>query len=242
MRSADATGAARTYDDLWTHVYGDMQDEGPAHRHLRRLLRDVLRPLDYGTAVDVGCGGGHNLPLLREARPGCRLAGVDISGRALEEARRRFPDGAFHELDVQREAPPGRFDLVFSCLLLEHLPDDAAALRHMRAMAGRHLVVASIAGDIDCYRSWEETVGHVRNYRRGELEARVEAAGFRCDEALYWGFPFYSPLARRLQERSGVGTGRFSLAARVAARALYVLYFLNSTRRGDIVIVRATAA
>lgn len=242
MRRDSAGGAAATYDDLWTHVYGDMQDEGPAHRHLRRLLRDVLRGLDYGDAIDVGCGAGHNLPLLREARPGCGLAGVDVSARALAEARRRFPDGAFHELDVQAGAPPGRWDLVFSSLLLEHLEDDAAALRHMRRMAGRHLVVASIAGEFDRYRSWEQKVGHVRNYRRGELEARVEAAGFRCERAVYWGFPLYSPLARRLQERSRVGTGRFSPAARVAARVLYGLYFLNSSRRGDIVIVRATAA
>jgi len=241
MRRASADGPAATYDDLWTHVYGDMQEEGPAHRHLRRLLRDVLGGLEYRSAADVGCGAGHNLPLLREGRPGCGLAGIDVSRRALDEARRRFPDGEFHELDIQRGPAPGRWDLVFSCLLLEHLPDDAAALGHMRRMAERHLLVASVAGDLRRYRAWEEKVGHVRNYRRGELETRVEAAGFRCERVLYWGFPFCSPVARRLQERSGVGSGRFGTVTRMAARVLYGLYFLNSRRRGDLVVVLARA-
>ena len=42
-------------------------------------------------------------------------------------------------------------------------------------MTGKYLCVATIAGNYERYKAWDERVGHVRNYRVGEL---AEAA--RC--------------------------------------------------------------
>ena len=38
----DGAPAAISYDDVWRDVYGDMQDVGPVHRHMRRILAGVL--------------------------------------------------------------------------------------------------------------------------------------------------------------------------------------------------------
>ena len=132
-----------------------------------------------------------------------------------------------------------RFDLVFSSLVLEHLPDDASALRHLHAMTGRRLVLATVGGDYERHRPWEEQVGHVRNYGPGELEARLEEAGFAVERTVRWGFPFYSPLVRRLQNGMRAEPS-YSAATRLVARATYALYFLNSARRGDLLIALAT--
>jgi len=35
------------YDQIWRDVYGDMQDHGPTHKHLARLIRKELAGLDY---------------------------------------------------------------------------------------------------------------------------------------------------------------------------------------------------
>jgi SAM-dependent methyltransferase len=225
------------YDTVWREVYGDMQEHGPVHRHLRRLLSNLLEAMEYRSVLDVGCGGGHNLALLADGRGLERSTGLDISEEALDRARRR----GFTEttcLDIERERLDDTWDLVLSSLVLEHLPDDTDALRNMRAMCGRHLLVSTIAGDFERYRAWDEQMGHVRNYRRGELEAKLEAAGFEVEDAVYWGFPFYSPLARLLQNRmtsqASHGTG-----TRALAEAMYWLYFLNSNRRGDLLIVAA---
>src|SRR5690348_7778780 len=88
------------YNRIWEEVYGDLQDRGPAHRHLRRLLARALRDLDYETALDVGCGAGHNVPLLASASEVARITGVDISSGALERARERFPAAEFVHADV----------------------------------------------------------------------------------------------------------------------------------------------
>src|SRR3954449_3310975 len=136
-----ATPAARApagelYDDVWREAYGDMQDMGPVHRHMRRLLRRLLAPLSCETVVDVGCGAGHNLPVLAEGRRLSEVVGVDVSTEALRRARERSDAARFVQADIEEGPAPGRFDLVFSSLVLEHLHDDEAALRHMRTMAG----------------------------------------------------------------------------------------------------------
>jgi len=229
------------YDQMWTDVYGDHQESGPVHRHLKRIVREVLAPLDYATVLDVGCGFGGNIALLEHGRPTVRVDGADISDLALEHAR-QGRTGSFHKLDVEKGRLDGQWDLVHSGLILEHIPDDEAALRNMRAMTRKYLVATTIAGDFERYRAWDEAVGHVRNYRRGELEAKLARAGFRVRRSIYWGFPFYSPLARTLQNHSREGLGRFRGHTYALAEALYWLYYLNSWSRGDIVVVAAEPA
>ena len=228
------------YDEIWEHVYGDMQTAGPVHRHMRRMLRPILARLSYESVLDVGCGRGDNYRVLARDHTLKRYTGIDASARALELAGQSVV-GDFHQLDIQSERLDGTWDIVFSSLVLEHIPDDEAALRNMRAMTARHLVITTIAGDFERYRGWDERIGHVRNYARGELESKLERAGFRVEETIYWGFPFYTPIARELQNRSAAGTAKFGAAARAAARTLYWLYFLNSRRRGDLLIAAATA-
>jgi trans-aconitate methyltransferase len=226
------------YDAAWTEVYGEMQDVGPAHRHVRRIMRRLLHGLDYRTVLEVGCGAGHNLPLACDGRNVSRVTGVDISEEALRRARERWPAAEFSQLDIQTDRLPGQWDLVFSSLVLEHLPDDVAAIEHMRAMTGRHLLVTTIAGNYERYRSWEAQVGHVRNYARGELEQKLRGAGFTVERTIYWGFPFYNPLARTLQNRV-TSAPKYGTKERLIAEVMYWLYFLNGRRRGDLLLALA---
>jgi SAM-dependent methyltransferase len=229
---------APDYDEIWRDAYGDMQAHGPVHRHMRRIVRRLLEPLRYRTALEAGCGAGHNLPLLAAGRELDRLTGVDISAEALRRAAGRVPGAELHRLDVEREALPGTWELVFSSLVLEHLPDDRAALRNLHAMCGGHLLVTTVAGDFERYRAWDEQMGHVRNYRRGELEEKLAGAGFRVTEAVYWGWPLYTPLTRALQNRMSAEPS-YSRATRALAWAVHKLYYLNSARRGDLLVVLA---
>lgn len=228
------------YDEIWRENYGEMQDCGPVHRHMRRLVVPLLEKLSYKTALEVGCGAGHNLPLIHAAGSPEEIAGVDISSEALGRARAAWPSGHFEELDIQAGHLPGKWDLIFSSLVLEHVPDDRAALQNMRAMTDGHLLITTISGDFERYRPWEEQMGHVRNYKRGELEEKMEAAGFEVLDAIYWGFPFYAPLARRLQNGMSAEP-EFGTFTRLISSVMFGLYFLNSRRRGDLLIMLARA-
>jgi len=233
----DAARADSGYDRMWDEVYGDLQDLGPTHQHLRRIMRRLLCSLEYRSALDVGVGFGHHLPLLTEGRRLERLAGVDVSQRALDHVERRW-EGTFKQLDIAADRLPETFELVCCALVLEHVADDAAALANLRAMTSRFLLVATIAGRYERYLRWEAQMGHVRNYRRGELEAKLQRAGFEVLQAVHWGFPFYSPIARTLQNRMKA-SHEMSTASRLVARLLYAVFFFNSSRRGDLLVVLA---
>lgn len=234
---AEPAIAPPDYDATWQTVYGDIQERGPVHRHMRRILDSLLSGLSYDSVLDVGCGAGDNLALLCDSRQVKRVAGIDISEEALARARRRRP-GDYTQLDIQESRLDERFDLVFSSLVLEHLAHDGTALANMRAMTAKHLVVTTIAGDYERYRPWEEQMCHVRNYRVGELEDKLRSAGFSPRETIYWGWPFYSPVARTLQNRM-TSEVAYDRSTRLVAAAMYWLYHLNSRRRGDLVVMRA---
>jgi trans-aconitate methyltransferase len=227
------------YDQIWTQVYGSMQHAGPVHRHLKRLVQKVLAQLEYDSVLDIGCGPGYNLPLLTQGRFLKRITGVDVSAWAIAQAQKTEHD-EFYVLDIQQERLNGIWDLVYCSLVLEHLPDDLAALSHMRAMTAKFLLVTTIAGDFERYKAWDQRMGHVRNYHRGELEEKMHKFGLRIQQAVYWGFPFYSPCMRVFQNYIQAGTGQFGLAERLISQVLYYLYFLNSRRNGDLLVVLAT--
>lgn len=225
------------YDQMWEEVYGDLQDLGPTHRHMHRLMRRLLRTIEYRSVLEVGVGFGHNLPVLTAERRLERLAGIDISGRSIGHVRQRF-EGEFSQLDITAQALPQIYDLVCCALVLEHVIDDEAALRNMRSMASGYLLITTIAGDYERYAPWERQMGHVRNYAPGELERKLELAGFEVLRSVYWGFPFYSPISRILQNRMSASS-ELSPSARAIARILFAVYFLNSSRRGDLVLALA---
>lgn len=234
-----AQAAAVDYERLWSEHWGGMQDLGPVHRHVRRVIVDQVRRLPVRSVLDVGCGNGANLEGLQQSLGLTDVTGIDVSPHALGQARRRVR-GTFHVMDIQRGALARQFDLVLSSQVVEHIADDEAFLAKLREMCGAFCLVGTMQGRM---RRSEATVGHLRNYRRQELAEKMTRAGFAVERVIEWGFPFYSPLYRSAIEYVGgqavsVGNGR---RERLAAAALYHLYRLNSSRRGDVLMMLARA-
>lgn len=80
--------------------------------------------------ADVGCGTGHLLAKLDEAKS---RTGYDFSKAALDIAREVCPDANFEVHDIY-DRPAGRFDIVCSCETLEHMFHPARALRSLWEM------------------------------------------------------------------------------------------------------------
>jgi malonyl-CoA O-methyltransferase len=117
----DTLSSVRRGYDRWAVVYDHDRNpllglEGPV---VRVAVGDV-RGLEV---LDLGCGTGRHALWLADR--GATVTGVDFSERMLAEARRK--PGAevvqfiVHDVQDRLPFPDGRFDLVVSGLVLEHL-------------------------------------------------------------------------------------------------------------------------
>ena len=102
---------------------------------LKTVIEGLTAQLEHGYRVlEVGCGTGNTLCMLEAACPGANLViGMDPFDEGLQFARRRtcLPLVRGRVEDAPFRA---RFDLVGMFDVLEHLEDDAAALRRVRAL------------------------------------------------------------------------------------------------------------
>ena len=104
-------------DSTRRHLDGvrDFYDAAPVElrwgaRCYRALLAryyNLIVPAD-ASVLEIGCGSGELLSQLNAARK----AGIDLSARQIEAARRRVPSGEFHVQAGELIALSGRFDVI----------------------------------------------------------------------------------------------------------------------------------
>ena len=101
---------------------------GRAHvAKLLRTLSDAGATFQPGTCLDFGCGPGRlTVPLSASFQ---RTIGVDVAEPMIEAARRFKPPSASCQFILNRHPDlrgfeAGTFDLVHSCLVLQHIPPD----------------------------------------------------------------------------------------------------------------------
>lgn len=185
--------AKQAVADFWEQEacgerYGDQQD---ATRY--RLEPEILRVAEFDTAagkdvLEIGTGMGADL--VRWARAGARVTGVDLTARAVSLSRDRLSSAGLGGTVMQADAEnlpftDGAFDVVWSWGVLHHTPDaDRALLEAARVLrpGGRYAVM------VYHRRSWLAAAAWARwGLLRGrpkttlcEAVAHVESPGTRA--------------------------------------------------------------
>lgn len=226
------------YEKSW-NKWEDMKKFGPMSRHIRRLIKEMLCGISFNSILDVGCGEGSLLRDILPYQKNISVSGTDISETALTITRDRIKEGKFYLFDIQKEALDEKFDLVICSEVLEHLEDDTQALSNLSKMTDKYLLITTIQGRM---RKTEKEVGHLRNYTKTGLLDMLHGAGFEEIRIKEWGFPFYSPLYRSFLDHfpSKATSGKFGLFRRVLCLFLYLLFLLNSNKKGDVLVVLAS--
>jgi SAM-dependent methyltransferase len=164
--------ASRYDDELWELV-PDGDREPPEH------LRDFVRSLGRAEkALDLGCGDGALTAELQAAQ----LTAADVSGVALERARRRLgPKARLVELEPDAPMPfgDGEFDLVLCAETIEHVRDVQLLLSELRRVLrpGGTLALTTPASRA-LMRPPHPLSPHLRFLTRGSLRELLGELGF----------------------------------------------------------------
>lgn len=96
------------------------------------------------SALDAGCGVGFFSKTLEEC--GLNVCGFDARAENIAEARRRFPHLPFETGDIEDRniLQLGCFDFVLCCGLIYHLENPLRAMRNLRALTGKCLLLESM--------------------------------------------------------------------------------------------------
>lgn len=173
-------GTSEFYDEVqqWTPTY--YLAEKWEYREALRFIGDADRVLD------VGCGEGRFLELLRSERPEGDAFGVDRSPLARETASTRGlevgPD------DMEWTNSRGPFDVITSFQVFEHVADPVGLLREMKARtAPGGAVIISVPNSEGSLRWYEPCKSnlpphHLTRWSDKSLTALARAAGLETEE------------------------------------------------------------
>jgi len=111
---------------------------------IRRVAEKLKEAMRLETALDAGCGVGFFSRTLEEC--GLNVCGFDGREENIVEARKRFPHLPFETADVEERSilKLGRFDFVLCCGLLYHLENPLLAMRNLRALTEKCLLLESM--------------------------------------------------------------------------------------------------
>lgn len=132
------------HDKDWSEVKGSDSFYAGSGRYPE--IAAAVNGLAPRRLLDVGCGSGYLASLVKAACPAVEMDGADISGVALERAKKHFKRVWQVNFDVSPlPAASGEYDTAVCVEVLEHLYDPAHALAEIaRCLAAGGRLVATV--------------------------------------------------------------------------------------------------
>jgi len=139
--------------------------------YLHPYYRDKYDADDKGLAVlEYGCGVGQNIAVLK--------------GHAYELNKELYPflkSKGIKLYDLLSDIPNDKFDLIFTCMVLEHLDNPMETIKFLRSKLKPKGILISIVPVID-YKTKHElnssTDGHLQGWGFYELNCLLNKCGF----------------------------------------------------------------
>ncbi|HEY1606485.1 MAG TPA: class I SAM-dependent methyltransferase [Allosphingosinicella sp.] len=150
----------------------------------RLIARNIALPAE-ARILEVGCGTGHNLQMLRDFG---RVDATEIDGFARVIASKRLGhavrDAALPEL---KGVPEQAYDLVAILDVLEHVEEDRESLASMaRRLRPGGRILVTVPAHPWMWSAHDEVNHHKRRYTKKSFRAAVEEAGLKLELLTYF--------------------------------------------------------
>lgn len=216
------------YDNLWKESWSLVQDYGPLTRSRYRIILKKLQAIDLSNAkiLDVGCGSGRLLSLIKARWPNCSIAGHELSTEAISQApeplQQCITQGSIDKLAVQHKNT--RYDVILCSEVLEHVPDYASAISDMTSLlASNGTLVITVPAYMKYWSSQDEFAGHLRRFEPEELRNCILQHELYEQQIYTWGSCFaglYNYLLMHIDAKA-ILNSKDTLFKRALASLLY---------------------
>jgi len=160
---------------------------------LDHLVKDLRQQWDLQTALDVGCGVGYFSKTLADLN--FRARAIDGRAENAAKAQRRYPEISFRTQNAEelQAANLGTFDFALCAGLLYHLENPFRAIRGLRAVTGKILLIESMCAPgpepclqlLDEYSSDDQGLNYVAFY---PTESCLTKMHYRAEFPFVYGF------------------------------------------------------
>jgi SAM-dependent methyltransferase len=154
--------------------------------HYARWIYELAKPHLGHDVLEVGAGHGTFTELIARDR---RVVATDASERCVGILSARYadvPQVHVRHADLEESASSGPYDSAVLINVLEHVEDDATAVKQLReALRPDGNLLLWVPAFTTLYSDFDRKVGHYRRYRLSSLTQLLCNAGFDIVEARY---------------------------------------------------------
>lgn len=168
----------------------------PIDRASRQYALEQLQRYVKGECqviLEAGCSSGFMLRLIRERFPHISVIGSDVVRGPLEQLAATMPDIPLLQFDLAHcPLPDSSIDAVVLLNVLEHINDDAAAVRQVyRILKPGGIAVIEVPAGPHLYDVYDKLLLHCRRYSLTALCSLMENVSFQITEQSHLGFFAY---------------------------------------------------
>ena len=184
---------------VWSQVPVTYYQDGVAnnllqnfwHSHKINLAMKLLSQISFANCLDIGCASGYMISEIAKSYPKAKYFGIDIYDKAIEYAKKRYPNIKFQVASVAKlPFKNNTFDLILFYETIEHVENPRACLLEIKRVLKKDgtLILAMDSGSLlfrIIWFLWENTQGkiwkgaHLHPFHHSELEQLIGGIGFK---------------------------------------------------------------
>lgn len=220
------------YEIYWDKY--STHSEHPSVRLRNRFIINQLKKTKFNSLLDIGCGDGFLINLIKNNFQREKLFGADVSTKVIEINSSRYEGIKFFPLDISNEniQEKDKYDVVICSEVIEHLENWKQALKNLSKLIDKngYLILTTQSGKR--YLS-DINNGHLQHYKLTDLMEELMKVKLNPVTSYKKGWPFYE-MQKWVYEKNENAAKNFhtgekgkSLLGKILFNFTYFLFLLS---------------
>ena len=138
--------------------------------------------------LDVGCGN-NDFALSLEEISNFQIDQIDVDSKILLNKKRGRGSIFEHDINKKDQNLKEKYDIIFLLDVIEHIENDDEFLKSCYFYLKKDgFLIINVPGIPELFSKYDDVVGHLRRYKKNQLEKLLLKNEFSVSLIKYWGF------------------------------------------------------